>query len=69
MLSRLEVLASLLFCVSDSLDDDELLLEVAVLEVFWSSSDSQSTRSARARDAPLRSADAWPSAPQCLDLQ
>ena len=33
MLSRLEVLDSLFFCASDSLVDDELLLEVIVLEV------------------------------------
>ena len=33
LLSRLEVLDCLFFCASDSLDDDELLLEVTVLEV------------------------------------
>ena len=33
MLSRLEVLDSLFFCASDSLDDAELLLEVTVLDV------------------------------------
>ena len=32
-MSRLEVLDSLFFCASDSLDDAELLLEVTVLEV------------------------------------
>ena len=33
LLSRLEVLDNLLFCASDSLDNDELLLEVTVLEI------------------------------------
>ena len=33
MRSRLEVPDSLFFCAIDSLDDDELLLEVTVLEV------------------------------------
>ena len=33
LLSRLEVLDRLFFCASDSLDDDELLPEVTVLEV------------------------------------
>ena len=69
LLSRLEVLDSLFFCASDSLDDDELLLEVTVLEVVGVLLTARATRSARARDAPLRSADSWSSARQCPDPQ
>ena len=69
MRSRLEVLDSLFFCASDSLDDDELLHEVAVLEVVGVLLAAKAARSARAREAPLRSADSWSSARQCLDLQ
>ena len=53
MLSRLEVLDSLLFCASESLDDDELLLEVAVLEVVGVPLAAKATSSARAQVTPL----------------
>ena len=66
LLSRLEVLDSLFLCASDSLDDDELRLEVTVLEVAGVPLTAKATRSAR---APLRSASAWSSAQQCPDPQ
>ena len=48
MLPRLEVLDSLFACASDSLGDDELLPEVAVLEVVGVPLTAKATRNARA---------------------
>ena len=69
MLSRLKVLDSLILCASDSLDDDELLPEVTVLEVVGVPLTAKATRSARAQVTPARSESAWSSAQQCPDPQ
>ena len=69
LLPRLKVLDSLFLCASDSLDDDELLPEVTVLEVVGVPLTANATRSARAQVVPLRSASAWSSARQCPDPQ
>ena len=69
MMPRLKVLDSLFLCASDSLDDDELLLEVTVLEIAGVPLTAKATRSARAQVTPLRSASAWSSAQHRPDPQ